>query len=302
MMTIEKLLEGLLVRVEPFVLCRTAAGPKLSLSPMAFASLHYVVAGTGSLSLTNCPPIPLEAGTIVILPAGVAHQLAGNGDEGPELEIARNCAPLALGMEDIGSNTGLGGIAIACSSIRATYQQVHGLFDFLPEPIVAHIEDGEAIGQVMDSLLNEMADPKPGSASMIALLMQQCLVYVLRRYCEGGHCRVPWLTALEDVRLSRVLEQMLDNPGRRFTLEMLADIAGMGRSTFAQQFKAAFGRSAMDFLKELRLQRAAHLLRTSKRPVKSIADLVGFESRSHFSQSFSDYFGASPAEFRNSII
>ena len=302
MMTIEKLLEGLLIKVEPFVICRTTVGPKLNLSPMGFASLHYVVAGSGSLSLAHQSPIPLEASTIVILPAGIAHQLAGNGDESPELAIAKNCQPLALGMEAVGSNSGQGGIVMACSSIRATYQQVHGLFDFLPEPIVAHLGENEAICHVMDSLLNEMADPKPGSASMIALLMQQCLVYVLRRYCEGGDCQVPWLTALEDIRLSRTLEQMIDDPGRRFTLELLAEISGMSRSAFAQHFKNAFGRSAMDFLKELRLQRAAQLLRSTKRPIKSIADLVGFDSRSHFSQSFSDFFGTSPADFRNSTI
>jgi transcriptional regulator GlxA family with amidase domain len=32
--------------------------------------------------------------------------------------------------------------------------------------------------------------------------------------------------------------------------------------------------------------------------VKFIAELVGFDSRSHFSQSFSDYFGPAAAEFR----
>ena len=300
MMTIEKLLEGLFVRVEPFVICRTTAGPKLQLSPMEFASLHYVVAGSGSLSLDKQSPIALAPGTIVILPRGVTHQLAGHGAETKELEIARNCQPLALGLEEIGSNSGKGGIVIACSSIRATYQQVHGLFDFLPEPIVAYLEEGEDIGQVMSILLKEMAHPQPGSASMIALLMQQCLVYVLRRYCKSGNCQVPWLSALEDLRLSSTLEQMIDDPGRRFSLEILAEIAGMSRSAFAQHFKNAFGRSAMEFLKELRLQRAAQLLRTTKRPIKSIADRVGFDSRSHFSNSFTDYFGNSPAEFRNS--
>ena len=75
--------------------------------------------------------------------------------------------------------------------------------------------------------------------------------------------------------------------------------AGMSRSAFAQRFKATFGRSAMDFLKELRLQRAAQLLPTTRRPIKSIADHVGFDSRSHFSRSFTDFFGTAPADFRN---
>lgn len=73
----------------------------------------------------------------------------------------------------------------------------------------------------------------------------------------------------------------------------------MSRSAFAQRFKATFGRSAMDFLKELRLQRAARLLPTTRRPIKSIAGPVGFASRSHFSHSFTDFFGTAPVDFRN---
>ncbi len=301
MMTIEKLLEGLMVEVEPFVVCRTSAGSTLDLPAAQFATMHYVVAGSGSLTMPDRSQINLQPGSIVIIPPGLSHQLNGSGKECDALKIAKNCPPLALGMEAFGSCPGEGGIALACSSISATYQKVHGLFDYLAEPIVTHRVEGEAIGQVMSAILSEMSQPKPGSKAMIALLMKQCLVYVLRRYCEMGNCQVPWLSALDDPQLSPTLELMVAEPGRRFTLEMLADSAGMSRSAFASRFKAAFGRSPMDFLKELRLQHAAHLLRTTQRPIKSIADRVGFDSRSHFSHSFSDFYGQSPADFRSAI-
>ena len=297
-MTLEKLLDGLMVSVEPFVICRTAAGPKLNLPALEFASLHYVVAGSGGLRIEGSAPIPLESGTIVILPSGLAHELAGNGEENETLAIARSCQPAALGMDEVASVDGAGGIVIACSSINATYQRTRGLFDYLREPIVTPMQGGDPLGRALDSLLAEMASPGPGSASLVALLMKQCLVYVLRRYCQSEHCQVPWLSALEDGQLAPALESMIDEPGRRYSLEMLAETAGMSRSAFAQRFREAFGRSPMDFLRELRLQRAAHLLRTSRRPVKSIAEQVGFDSRSHFSRSFGDYFGIAPAEFR----
>lgn len=301
MMTIERLLEGLMIEVEPFVICRTTVGPKLSVAAMEFATLHYVVAGSGLLHMSATSSITLEPGSIVILPPGTAHQLSGSGDDDDELEVAKNCQPLDLGMEEVGSNTGRGGIVIACSSINATYQKTQGLFDYLVEPIVAHPLDGDSVEQVMSTLLNEMTDPRPGSKALIALLMKQCLVYVLRRYCDSGSCQVSWLSALNDPQLSATLEQMIDEPGRRFTLELLAESAGMSRSAFAQRFKSTFGRSAMDLLKEIRLQRAAHLLHTTRRPVKSIADHVGFDSRSHFSRSFTEFFGTSPAEFRDTV-
>jgi AraC-like DNA-binding protein len=299
MMTIEKLLEGLMVSVEPFVICRTTAGPALSFTALDFSTLHYVVAGSGALLLSGQKDIVLGPGSMVILPSGMAYRLRGDGKEDANLTMAKNCLPLELGLEEVGSASGDGGIVMACSSITATYQKVHGLFDRLAEAIVLQPRKHETIGSVLTALLSEMANPQPGSHSLIALLMKQCLVYVLRHYCESGSCRVPWLSALEDPQLSGVLEQMIDDPGRRFTLELLADSAGMSRSSFAQRFKASFGRSPMDFLKELRLQRAAQLLKTTRRPIKSIADQIGFESRSHFSRSFTDFFGTTPAEFRN---
>ncbi len=299
MMTIEKLLDGLLVSVEPFVICRTPAGPQLNLPALEFASLHYVVAGSGNLEIEARTPIRLETDPVVVLPPGLAYRLTGDGDDDEALAAARNCEPAALGMGQVGDAEGAGGIVVACGSINATYQRTRGLFDYLNEPIVTPMREGDSIGQTLDALLKEMANPGPGSNALIALLMQQTLIYVLRHYCESGQCQVPWLSALEDAQLARALEQMIDEPGRRFTLELLAETAGMSRSAFAQCFRDAFGRSAMDFLKELRLQRAAHLLRTTQRPVKSIAELVGFDSRSHFSRSFGDYFGLAPAEFRD---
>jgi len=303
MMTIEKLLEGLLVKVEPFVICRTPAGPKLSFPALEFTTLHYVVAGNGALSQSGRAPFILAPGSMVIMPRDTAYRLSGEGegegDKDDNLTVAKNCLPLELGLNEMGSTAGEGGIVLACSSITATYQKVRGLFDYLAEPIVLHPLEHDSIGSVLTALLNEMANPLPGSNALIALLMKQCLVYLLRRYCESGDCQVPWLAALEDPQLSSVLEQMIDEPGRRFTLELLADSAGMSRSAFAQRFKATFGRSPMDFLKELRLQRAAELLQTTRRPIKSIADQVGFESRSHFSRSFTEFFGTAPADFRN---
>lgn len=94
---------------------------------------------------------------------------------------------------------------------------------------------------------------------------------------------------------------MLDRPEDPFTLEQLASIAGMSRASFAEQFKKAFGRTAMGFLKELRLRRAARLLETTDLPVKTIAARVGFSSRSHFSRAFKAVMNAEPTTYRASI-
>ena len=191
MMTLEKLLDGLLVRVEPFALCRTSGGSVLESPALEFATLHYVVAGRGSLVLPRLSAIALESGTMVILPPRIPSKLTGGDGQSRDLEVAKNCLPLAMGMQEMGSGKGEGGIVVACSAISASYQQLLGLFDYLPEPIVSRPDEAETIGRILETLLGEMADPKPGSASLVALLMKQCFVHVLRRHCASGHCQVP---------------------------------------------------------------------------------------------------------------
>jgi transcriptional regulator GlxA family with amidase domain len=131
------------------------------------------------------------------------------------------------------------------------------------------------------------------------MLMKQCLIALLRGHSETtGECFVPWLAALGDRSLGRALATMLDTPEANHTLESLGDIAGMSRGAFAERFKAAFGRTAIDCLKEIRLRRAADLLTSTDLPVKTIASQVGFESRSYFSRAFKAFTGVDPAGFR----
>jgi transcriptional regulator GlxA family with amidase domain len=128
--------------------------------------------------------------------------------------------------------------------------------------------------------------------------MKECLVSLLRRQCESGECRAPWLAALEHPQLSQALSAMMDRPAAPFTLEGLAEIAGMSRAAFAERFKQAFERTPMEFLRDVRLRLAARLLTTSDLPVKTVAGRVGFASRSHFSRAFKAYAGRDPAAYR----
>lgn len=79
----------------------------------------------------------------------------------------------------------------------------------------------------------------------------------------------------------------------------LADVAAMSRSAFAERFTAVFGRPPMALVKDVRMRRAAGLLRADPTlSVDEVASRVGFSSRSHFSRSFEACYGAPPADFR----
>jgi AraC-like DNA-binding protein len=99
--------------------------------------------------------------------------------------------------------------------------------------------------------------------------------------------------------LMTAVAAMQREPGGAHTVSTLARRAGMSRSNFAESFRLRFGRSPMEFLRALRMDRAAELLRADEVPIKLVGPKVGYDSRASFSHAFRRCFGLSPAEFRD---
>jgi AraC-like DNA-binding protein len=298
MLSLEKLLDGLDIDVEPFALCEVRGSGRLDMGCRDEATLHYALAGTGRLKIANGETISVVPGTVLIVPPRLSHRLEAAKTTAAPVVPLPHCAPLGEDWQQLQAGTGAAGILVACSTLRVTYQQAQGLFDYLAEPIIACLERDHPIRHSLDLLLAELAAPKPGTRALVRALMQQCLVLLLRRHCASGECRVPWLSALEDPRLGRAVAAIFEYPEALHTLERLAALAGMSRSAFAEHFAAEFGRGPMDLLKEVRLRRAAQLLRSTDTPIKALPGRVGYRSRSYFSRAFKDLFDISPAEYR----
>jgi signal transduction histidine kinase/DNA-binding response OmpR family regulator len=82
-----------------------------------------------------------------------------------------------------------------------------------------------------------------------------------------------------------------------FEVEDLCKELGMSRTNLHRKLKALTDSSATEFMRKLRLERAAQLLREGKHSVSEVAYQVGFESLSYFSKSFQDEWGVSPSEY-----
>ncbi len=95
--------------------------------------------------------------------------------------------------------------------------------------------------------------------------------------------------------LERIALENLDNPS--FGVEELAAKANYSRRQLARLLKAATGLSPVQFLLEIRLQRAYQLLKSRRyRTVSEVRYAVGIESASYFSRKFTERFGVKPSE------
>ena len=240
-----------------------------------------------------------HSGAMIVAPTDALHQLTGTASEFPEL--VRQCQPITADLVEIGRHVGelTDGIAVACGSVDTTYRGLDSVFEYLPEPIVVQAHEGDIIWRNFEIILRELTPPRAGTKAMLRSLFQECFIELLRAHSESGECRLPWLLALEKPRLGHAVETVIQDPGHSYSLESLANMCAMSRSAFAAQFSEAFGRSAMDFVKEVRIRAAARMLIHSEMPVKTIASRVGYHSRSHFSYAFHEFFSKSPAEYRD---
>jgi AraC-like DNA-binding protein len=124
------------------------------------------------------------------------------------------------------------------------------------------------------------------------------LVQALRLHlAEGLRGGVGWLFALADQQMSAAISSMHDDPGHGWTIQTLAERAGMSRSTFALKFKQTVGKSPMEYLTRWRMLLAGDRLTNSNDSISAIAQSLGYESESAFSTAFKRMMGCSPRQY-----
>ena len=94
------------------------------------------------------------------------------------------------------------------------------------------------------------------------------------------------------------LDQHIHAP---MTLKTLSKYAGVSGQHLNRLFKQAIGTTPLLYVSELRLNRAAALLREGQMTIKAIAEAVGFDDPYYFSKKFRKHFGLSPSEYRSSV-
>ena len=104
---------------------------------------------------------------------------------------------------------------------------------------------------------------------------------------------------IEDARLRRVVEYIHDHLADDLSLKNMSDIAAMSGFHFSRAFKAATGKSPLQYVIAERMSLAKVLLKTTKLTVSEICFRVGYNDLSRFGQHFKRTSGTTPAKFRN---
>jgi len=251
------------------------------------AAFHLVGRGNCWLHVRGMSaPEPLQGGDLVVFPHDAWHMLTGT----PELRGEEN----VMAMDGEGPFT-----TLVCGYFEFQAGDKNPILDALPEVIVVRRETAgrhlEVIGQL---LLEEAQGEGIGTRTVLDKLADTLFVMVVRHYIGQLADQRGLLAALADARLRNALAAIHREPARAWTLESLAQIAGMSRASFAQRFSELVGTTPIEYLTRWRMTQAELLLRNPQMSVASAAERVGYETEAAFRKAFKRVHGVGPGSIR----
>ena len=229
---------------------------------------YAVVSGECWLSAEGVPdPVRLRTGDCFLLPRGWPFRLASDLTLPPidALTIFWR-SRMAVSLYNGGGECSIVGGHFVLDGDHADIL----LGMLLPIVHIRKESDKAALRWSLDRMIQELRDPQPGGFPVVDHLVHVMLVQALRLHlAEGLRGGVGWLFALADRQMGAAINAMHDEPAHRWTLQTLAERAGMSRTTFTLKFKETVGTSPMDYLTRWRMLVAGDRLRIPPIPFPS---------------------------------
>lgn len=236
-----------------------------------FLELSFILEGESYYTLENESGIPLHAGQLLVLNPGFRHG---------EAQIQGCSHQLHVGIRNV-SLTGLSR-------------------NFMPNeaPLV---DLGKFHHQVMEQawLLQREAQEEETEARVMQKAIVMKLLVLILRGLAARNCQLqPKLSATAQ-RQQRIVDYTVyyleNHYEEEITLERLAHDQYISPAYLSKIFKEATGMSPINYLINIRLNRAKELLHHEHLTVKEIASTVGYQDAYHFSKSFKKQFGIAPS-------
>lgn len=263
---------------------------------------HYVLEGNLRVQLRGQSPFELSAGQVVLFPRNDEHLLGGD----LSLPPARQLVVMEASGADAVATLCLGGgglhTRVICGFLAARDLKRNLFVQSLPAVLYLDMRGGAAAAWVRSSFQYaawELRRGGAGSQTVLAKLSELLFIEAVRRYVETvPEQQTGLLAGLKDVHVGRALALLHDKPAQAWTVDKLGRDVGLCRSALADRFVQLLGLPPIQYLTQLRMQRARHALEESQASLAQIAEFVGYDSEAAFSRAFKRVVGRSPGAFR----
>lgn len=185
------------------------------------------------------------------------------------------------------------GAELVCASITVGAAMLNPLVQALPEALIVSLKSVAELAPTVDLLFREAFGDSPGRQTAVDRLAEYFLILLLRCATQAQLVKSGVLMGLADARLSAAIRAIHGSPEHPWSLEELADAAGMSRARFAEHFRKIVGVTPFDYIADWRIGVAQSLLKQGK-PLKVVAPTVGYASSAALTRAFNQRLGLSP--------
>jgi len=237
---------------------------------------HVHLIKRGPVQLIGGPEGPVSIGepSLLFMPRPYAHRLIANERDGAD---------------------------VVCAHIQFGAGGRNPVPDSLPALVLIPLAELTKAEALLQLLYDEAFSENCGRQAALDRLCEILLIRLLRYCLDHGLAQGGTLAGLADPRLAKALVAVHDAPTQAWTLEDMADLAGMSRARFAVHFREVTGETPADYLASWRITLAQGLLRAG-RPLKHVALDVGYGSASALTRAFIRKIGQPPTHWlRNTI-
>lgn len=124
------------------------------------------------------------------------------------------------------------------------------------------------------------------------------LAFLFRRCWESGGPALPTGFRIVSGCSGRLVSYLRLNYSQSVRLAELADVAGFAPSYLSRVFKEEVGMTVSEYLRMLRCEQAARLLRETDLPVSEISAYVGYPDHNYFIKAFRKQYKMTPGAYR----
>ncbi len=269
------------------------------------ARFHIVFTEGFWLKTEKDENIKINPGDIVFIPRGKAHSLRDQ----PESKVHNlndiieraeyKAGELLKYGEGSGKRTKL-----ICGHLEFEDQNLHPLLSSFPDYI--HIKHSNKnnlswLNIALDFIDFESIHREPGATSMINRLSEVMFIQTLRYYMKNSPTDTLFLAALNDRYIRKSIEEIHNNPRKKWKLNDLAKVSGLSRTIYAERFNKLTGTTPIHYLTQWRVEKAKKFLKNESISIDDVALQVGYSAGTSFQKTFKKLTGLTPSAYRKSM-
>jgi len=225
----------------------------------------------------------LNMGDLVIFPYELPHTMQPCEDS-PELarKLNRFCP-----------DENKDGTALLCGTLAFEHQGFNHVLNALPKVMIIEKQDAPWLPALVDQIRYEVLKENGGDNYILNRISELLFVYGFRHFMKNHTSG--FLNIFMEASLQNALQAMQQHPEKHWSLESLAQLCHMSRTSFAVKFKQVSNMTVNEFFTWWRMQLAYDQLKQGSR-ITQVASSVGYQSESAFSRAFKKCFGVSPSQ------